>query len=49
MAKFQGYYKGWDRCEECGQRLLKSGNTLRHKPNTMKLHKLVIAKQGRNI
>jgi len=45
MAKFKGYFQGWDRCTGCGVRLVKVGDQLRHRPGQKKGHDLVIRKR----
>ena len=43
--KFQGYYRGWNKCHDCGGTLVKFGDTLKHKPNFKRIHDLVVAKK----
>jgi hypothetical protein len=47
MAKFQGYFSGWDKCVACGMRLIKVGNSLRHRRGWVKIHNLIVAKKHR--
>jgi len=44
MAKFAGYYQGWDKCE-CGARLTKVGEGLRHRSGGAVRHQLVVRKR----
>lgn len=43
--KFTGYGPKWNVCE-CGQTLLKVGDVLRHRPNRLKAHHLVMRKKA---
>ena len=43
MAKFTGYYTRWDKCPECGLRLKRVGDSLRHRPGWKVTHHAVIA------
>ena len=45
MSKFQGYYAGWDKCTGCGMRLVKVGDSLRHRRGWAKIHSLVVRKK----
>jgi hypothetical protein len=45
MIKFSGYFPGWNTCKGCGGRLLKAGNTLRHRAGRKKSHDLVLRKK----
>jgi hypothetical protein len=45
MARFGGYYQGWDRCKGCGQTLVRVGDSLRHQPGAKKGHDLVVRKR----
>ena len=51
--KFTGYFKGWDICEDCGQRLHRHGKTgLRHPVKStggrtgLQTHHFVLAKKA---
>ena len=43
--KFTGYGPKWNVCE-CGQTLLKVGDVLKHRPNRLKAHRLVMKKKA---
>ena len=45
MAKFDGYYRGWDRCKGCGLGLVRVGDSLRHRRGDLKRHDLVARKR----
>jgi hypothetical protein len=46
MARFVGYFRGWDRCPECGMRLVRTGDLLRHRSGWLKAHRLVVSKKA---
>ena len=46
MAKFAGYYAGWDRCSQCGLKLVRTGATLKHRRGQLAAHKLVVQKKA---
>ena len=49
MAKFIGYFAGWDKCPECGMRLVRAGRerrVLRHRNGWLVTHKLILQKKA---
>ena len=53
MIKFVGYYSGWDKCPECGMRLVWAvkGQSLRHRPKGVagtgkQTHDLIMRKKA---
>ena len=49
MAKFLGYFAGWDKCAECGMRLVRAGRdrlVLRHRSGWLATHKLIMQKKA---
>ena len=49
--KFAGYYSGWDKCPECGMRLVLVGKSLRHRSKAVagtgrKTHDLIMRKKA---
>ena len=44
--KFQGYFSGWDKCQGCGMKLVKVGDSLRHRSGFAKIHDIVVAKKA---
>ena len=49
MAKFIGYFAGWDRCPGCGMRLVRAGRErrgLRHRSGGLVTHKLIVQKKA---
>ena len=41
-----GYFRGWDRCPDCGMRLVRVGDNLRHRSGWLKTHRLVVRKRA---
>jgi len=53
LIKFTGYFGGWDKCPDCGMRLIWAvkGQSLRHRPKGVagtgrKTHDLIMRKKA---
>ena len=44
--QFTGYKAGWNTCPECGMRLVRVGDNLRHRKGWLKIHELVVRRKA---